>query len=40
MSVGVIVTSLICLYGILLLFIPSILTKLDLVYDDDDDMED
>lgn len=37
MSFGVFVTSFICLYGILLLFIPSILTKLDLVYDDDDE---
>lgn len=36
MGIGVIVTSFICLYGILLLFIPSILTKLDLVYDDDE----
>jgi len=37
MTIGVIVTILICLYGILSIFVPSILKKLNLVYDDMED---
>lgn len=37
MTIGVIVTSLICLYGILSLLIPNILVKLNLVHKDMED---
>lgn len=37
MTIGVIVTSLIILYGILALVLPSILIKLNLVYKDKED---
>lgn len=34
MTIGVIVTSLICLYGIIAMLIPNILVKLNLVHKD------
>jgi len=37
MTIGVIVTSLICLYGILFMLIPNLLIKLNLVYKDMED---
>lgn len=37
MTIGVIVTTLICLYGILAMLIPNILVKLNLVYKDKED---
>lgn len=37
MTIGVIVTSLIVLYGILSLFMPNILEKFDMVYKDKED---
>lgn len=37
MMIGVIVTILICLYGILSMLIPNTLTKLNLVYKDMED---
>lgn len=37
MTIGVIVTSLICLYGILAMLIPNLLIKLNLVHKDMED---
>lgn len=37
MMFGVIVTSFICLYGIMAMLLPNILVKLNLVYKDKED---
>lgn len=37
MTIGVIVTSFICLYGILSIFVPTMVKKLNLIYDDMED---
>lgn len=37
MMIGVIVTTLICLYGLIAMLLPNILVKLNLVYKDMED---
>lgn len=37
MAIGVIVTSLIILYGIIAMLLPNLLVKFDMVYKDEED---